>query len=126
MAALPVNTIRALLGAAGINDIVQFNDQTNAKWMARDMFDNEFASFIAKKHNEIDSNIKTYANLPITQDQIRIQPGVKRGLKAVLQWVKDLIQKNLDPTIVPFPVLTSHYLCNAIKHIRILQRNRHQ
>ena len=84
MAALPVNTVQALLIVAGIDDIIQFDAQTNDKRMARDMFDNNFASFIDKTHDEIDSDLKTYVNLPIAQGQIIIQPGIKHGLKAVL------------------------------------------
>ena len=72
--------------------------------MARDMFNNDFASFIDKTHDKIDSHLKTYANLTIAQGNIRIKPGIKRGLKIVLQRVKDLIRTSLDPTIVPFPV----------------------
>ena len=68
------------------------------------MFDNDFASFVENSHDEIDSDLKAYTNLTVIQGQIRIQPGVKRGLKVVLQLLKDLIRTSLDPTIVPFPV----------------------
>ena len=85
MAALPINTVRALLTAADVNDIIQFEAETNAERMARDMFDNDFASFIDKTHEEIDLDLKAYANLTVAQGQIRIQSGITRGLKAVVQ-----------------------------------------
>ena len=40
MAALPVDTVRALLTAAGVDDIIQFDAEISAERMARDMFDN--------------------------------------------------------------------------------------
>ena len=104
MTSPPVNTVRELLTAAGIDDITQVDAEKNAERMARDMFDNDFASFIDKMHDEIDLDLKTYANSIIAQGQIRIQPGVKRGIKSFLQWVKNLIRMSLDPTIIPFPV----------------------
>ena len=104
MAAIPVNTVQALLTAAGVDDIIQFNAETSAKRMARDMFDNDLASFIDKTHDEIDSDLKTCANLTVAQGHSRIHPGEKHVLKAVLQWVKDIIRTSLDPTIVSFPV----------------------
>ena len=85
MAALPVTTARALLEADDIDDIIQFNNQKIDNWMAGDIFDNDFVSFIDKTHNEIDSDLKIYANLTITRGQIRVQPGFKCGLTAVLQ-----------------------------------------
>ena len=85
MAALPVNKVRALLTISGVNDIIQFDTEISAKRMARDMLDNDFASFIDKTHDKNDLNLKTYTNLTVAQGQTRIQTGVKRGLKAVLQ-----------------------------------------
>ena len=72
MAALPVNIVRALLTAAGVDDIIQFDAEASAERMVRDMFDNDFASSIDKTHYEIDSDLKNYANLTISQGQIRI------------------------------------------------------
>ena len=67
MAALPVNIVRSLLTAADIDNVIQFDAETSAERMTRDMFDNDFASFIDKTHDKIDPGLKNYANLTIAQ-----------------------------------------------------------
>ena len=101
---MTVNTVRQLLAIAGVDDTLLFNDETQAQRLASDLFDDTFASCMDKSYEEIDSDLKSYAQLTAAQGQIRLQPGVKRGIKAFVQWTRDMIRTDLDPAAVPIAV----------------------
>ena len=101
---MTVNTVQQLLAIAGVNDTLLFNNETQAQQLASDLFDDTFVSCMDKSYKEIDSDLKSYAQLTAAQGQIRLQPSVKRGIKAFVQWTRDMICTNLDPAAVPIAV----------------------
>ena len=52
-----------------------------------------------------DSNdFKTYSNLTVVEGRIRLQPDIKRNIRALLQWYKHQFILGLNPADEPFPV----------------------
>ena len=100
-----VNTVADLLASVGIDNVGQFNCQTNAERLASDMFNDDFGSFIDKTSVEIEADLKTYSALTIPNGQIRLQPGQKRSIKVAVQWVSDLIRTDQDHITTPIPAV---------------------
>ena len=69
------------------------------------MFDDDLLSCMDKSYEEIEADIKSYSTLTIVQGQTRLQPGTKRSIKAIVQWVRGQIRTNVDPAVGPLPIL---------------------
>ena len=115
---MAANTVRGLLTLVGVDDVDLFNGETQAQRLATDLFDDSFISCMYKSYEDIDSDLKTYAILTNAQGQIRLQPGVKRGIKSFVQWTRDMIRTNQDPMMIPvlafdIALLTRHYKSHA-------------
>ena len=104
------NTARSLISLCGVNDVVQFNVSTSAQRISEEMLDNDFTSFIDKDFNEIDADLKSYSTLTVHQRQIRLQPGTKRSIKALVQLGRDMIRTNQNPGTAPPPILDTALL----------------
>ena len=91
------NTVRSLLALAGVDDSALFNNETKAERMASDMFDDSFESCLDKTFDEIDADLKIYANLTVNSGKITVTPRVKRSIKAFVQWTKDMLRTGRDP-----------------------------
>ena len=63
--------------------------KTPVQMLAEDIFSDDFATCMDKTHKELDSDFKTYSDLTQNQGQIRITPGVKKNIKAFVQWSRD-------------------------------------
>ena len=61
----------------------------------------------AKTYEEIESDLKAYSSLTLAQGQIRINPGMKRAIKAMVQWARDIYRTDLDPNTVAIPVFNN-------------------
>ena len=90
--------------ACQADDVDVFGNETAATRLARNLFDNDFNSYMDKTYEELDSDFKSYSALTQAQGQIRLVPGVKRNIKAFVQWARDCIRQGGDPTTLPFPV----------------------
>ena len=101
MAAVVANTVRQLLAIAGVDDVQQFNGETQAQRLSADMFDDTFTSCMDKTYEELDSDLTMYSSLTVAQGQIRLQPGTKRGKKSFVQWTRDTIRTDRDPVTEP-------------------------
>ena len=97
MAAPNSYTVRMGMAECGVNDIDLFNDQTAAERLAEDLFGGSFETCLDKTHEELDANFKTYSELTQVQGQIRLLPGVKRNIKAFIQWVQDEFRLGRNP-----------------------------
>lgn len=96
-------TVKDAMIACQVDDTNVFDNETAATRLARDLFDNDFSSCMDKTHEELDLDFKSYSELTQAQGQIRLFPGVKRNIKAFVQWTRDCIRQGDDPTTVPFP-----------------------
>lgn len=68
-----------------------------------------------KDFEELDADFKTFSSLNINQGQIRLHPGVKRNIKAFVQWTRDQFCLGMTPWTQPFPVQDSADLMRRYK-----------
>ncbi|KAI2505808.1 hypothetical protein MHU86_8670 [Fragilaria crotonensis] len=97
-------TVVDALIACGVNNNVLFMEQTQAQRIASDIFDNTFTSCMDVTFRELDEHFKTYFDLTAAQGQIRLNPGIRKNIKALVQWVRDEIRLGRDPTDTAFPI----------------------
>jgi len=96
-------TVRQALTSCGVDDVDLFERQTKAERLASELFDDQFASCMDKTFEELDEDLKVYSSLTVNQGQIRLTPGVKKNIKAFIQWCRDMIRTNRDPSSEAFP-----------------------
>ena len=58
-----------------------------------------------KSYEENEADIKSYSTLTVVRGQIHLQPETKHSIKAIVQWVRDLIRTDVDPGVGPLPIL---------------------
>ena len=103
MAAAVPNTVLDSVITCGVNNVALFGGLTQAQRIASEIFDNDFESCRFKTNEEVKEDLKAYSTLTVAQGQIRLQPGVKRNLRAFIQWTKDRLCRSKDPAATPFP-----------------------
>ena len=97
------NTLEAILIQCGVpNDNVLFNGHTKANRIANEIFNDDFNSCMDISHVDFETECKTYSGLTVNQGQIRLTPGTKRNIKAMIQWCRELIIVGSDPVSTPF------------------------
>ena len=99
----PVFTVHDAMVAAGVNDADNYNGRSSAQRIAADIFDDDFSSCMDKTHEDMESDFKSFSTLTAVQGQIRLLPGVKKRIKAFVQWVKDEVRLGREPSLTPFP-----------------------
>ena len=102
--AAPAHTIRQALSACGIDDVAIINGQTNAQRMASEMFLDSFQVCMDKTYDDLKNELKIYASLTIAEGRIRILPGVQNRIRAFIQWTRDQIRQDIDPSTIAFPI----------------------
>ena len=107
-------TVRDALIECGVDDVGIFLDQTPAERTEEDIFDNIFTSCMDVTFKELDEHFKTFSELSVAQGQIRLRPGIRKNIKAFVQWTPDEIRLACDPGATVFPVdqvsdLIRHY-----------------
>jgi hypothetical protein len=93
-------TIFDAMIACGVDNVVLFMEETQAD----DIFDNLFTTCKDMTFKELDDHFKTYSELNVAQGQIRLRPGVRKNIKAFVQWTRDELRLGRDPGTSPFPV----------------------
>ena len=83
--------------------------------LASNLFGDDFETCKDKTMEELDSDFKTYSELTAAQGQIRLQPGVKRKIRAFIQWCRDCYRMGRDPTTETFPVADASDLIRRYK-----------
>jgi hypothetical protein len=98
-------TVVDALIACGVNNAVLFMEQTQAQRIAGDIFDDTFNSCRDITFKELDEHFKTYFDLSLVQGQICLNPGVRKNIKAFVQWTRDELRLGRDPSDTAFPIL---------------------
>lgn len=80
-----------------------FDKESQATRFASDVFDDDFESCMDKTITELEADMKSYAALTQANGQIRLTPGVKKRIKAFIQWSRDMIRVGIEPSSLPFP-----------------------
>ena len=81
-------TAQTMVEALGVmdNNPYLFNSSTFVQCISEELFDNDFNTYMDKSFKDIDEDWKTYAGLTINQGQIRLRPGTKKNVRALVQW----------------------------------------
>ena len=104
MAAPINNTVEELLLQCGVpNDNVLFNGVTKAARIATEVFGDDLNSCMDISFDDFEKECQTYAGLTVAQGQIRLTPGTKRNIKALIQWCRAKIIIGLDPAHIAYP-----------------------
>jgi hypothetical protein len=108
--------------ACGLDHEHLFMDETQAQRFANDIFDDLlFTSCLDIAFKELDKHFKTYSDLTVAQGQIRVRPGTRKNIKAFVQWTRDEIRLNRDPSATPFPIeLVSQLICCYKTHEKFI------
>ena len=88
-----------------VDNVNLFDGATQARRIAIEVFDDDFNTCMDKTMDELDEDFKSYSVLTVANGQIRLNPVVKRNIRAFVQWSRDMIRNGRDPTTVPFPVI---------------------
>jgi hypothetical protein len=72
-----IQTVLDALVTCGVDNVVLFQDETQAQRIADDIFDHLFTTCMDITFKELDDHFKTYADLMVTQGQIWLRPGQK-------------------------------------------------
>ena len=105
MAAPRIYTVREAMAECGVNDDDNFDEKSSAQRIASDIFSDDFSTCMDKSHKELDSDFKSYSDLTQNQGQIRISPGVKKNIKAFVQWSRDEYRLGRNPQ---YGIFNSH------------------
>ena len=97
-------TVTDAIALCGVDNVQIHQGMTRAARIAGDVFFDDFQSCMDKTMDELDSDFKTFSGLTAAQGQIRLLPGVKRSIKAFVQWTRDEIRLDRDPSLIAFPV----------------------
>ena len=76
----------------------------DAAQIASEIFMDSFESVMDISDEDLADAFKTFAGLTIAQGHIRLLPIQKHRIKIFVQWVKDLIRTNVDPSTLDFPI----------------------
>ena len=74
-----------------------FDGQTEKQRLATDLFTYDFSTCIDKSFEELDVDFKSYSDLTSTEGNIRLIPGVKKMIEAVVQFVRKKIMIGRNP-----------------------------
>ena len=96
------HTVLEAMIAIGIDNVAQFDGQTQAERIAEGIFEDDFESCMDKTDSEIDDDLKMWSNLTLANGQIRLQPVQRKRIKAFSQWVKDKLRQGIDPASEAF------------------------
>ena len=102
--------------ACGVNNVDAFLGDTPAFRLATDIFADDFTTCTDKTFEELDSNLKTYSDLTQAQGKNRLLPGIKRNIKAFIQWVKDEQSLGRNTETMAFPVVQDPALLRRYKN----------
>ncbi|KAI2502013.1 Reverse transcriptase (RNA-dependent DNA polymerase) [Fragilaria crotonensis] len=97
-------TVVDAMVTCGVDHDGVFMDETQAQRLASDIFGDQFTSCLDITFKELDEHFKTYSDLTVAQGQIRIRPGIRKNIKAFVQWTRDELRLGRDPTESPFPI----------------------
>ena len=103
----PVNNLTRSLRDCGVETDsggVIWNNESASQRIADEVFNNNFNTCIDITFTELDDHWKTYSSLTVADGRIRLRPGTKVNIRAFVQWVRDKLRTDEDPSAELFPV----------------------
>ena len=120
-----MNTVRDALTLCGINNVQLWNGRTKAQRISSNIFGDDFATAKDLDYDDILDDFKTYSALTVANGQIRLTPGNKRNVRALIQWIKHQYRKGLNPAATPFPVADTHALLRQEQtHLKFMKKSK--
>ena len=120
-----VYTVRDAITACGVNNVALFGGRTQAQRIASEIFDDDFESCRFKSDDELKEDLKSYAGLTVAQGRIHTHPGVRRNVRAFVQWAKDCYQRSENPIVTPFPLAQAAMLIKREQaHIKFVEKSK--
>ena len=104
---LPVFTVRDGIIACGVRNDDSFDGRSSAERIADELFDDDFQMCMDKSIEDLKSDFKSYTDLTVAQGQIRLMPGAKRNIQAFIQFIRDEICQDRDPSTIGFNSIRS-------------------
>ena len=101
---MAAQTVRMTITACGVDDVNLWNGMTKSERISNELFNNDFNTFRDIKYEEIQEEVKSYSRLTAAQGQIRLNPGVKRNIRALIQWVQHQYRCGIIPGVTLFPL----------------------
>ena len=111
----PFTRVNAMFDC-GIVDAVLFVGNTKAIRIATELFDDDFTSCMDKTYVQLDGDLNSYSTLTPSHSQIRLTHGLKKNIKAFIQWKRYQICLGIYPITVRFPVSNASYFIKRYKH----------
>ena len=99
-----IQTVLDAMILCGVDNVAMFMGETQAQRIASEIFDDSFESCMDISFKDLDEHFKTYSDLTAVQGQIRIRPGIRKNIKAFVQWSRDELRLGHEPKMTPFPV----------------------
>ena len=108
------NTVTDAMILCSITDQTLFDGLTQVERITNEVFDDHFTLCMDKSIMKLEDDFKSYSAVTLAQGQIRLNPGIKKNIKAFIQWCRDLIRVGRNPEDEVFPVpdaqdLIRHY-----------------
>ena len=118
-------TVTDAMITCNVNNVILFQGFTQAQRLSADVFDDDFHTCMDKTTDEHDEDFKSYLILALANGQIRLNPAVKRNIRAFMQWSRDMIRTGRDPPTITFPVADAADLIRSYKtHIAYVKKSK--
>ena len=112
------HTVREALSFCGLNN-------AQATRFANEVFGDDFHLVRDKTTDELKEDLKSYSTLTVAQGQIRIHPGRKKNIRAMMHWTRDQFRRGLNPLNTAFPVANAtNLLCQAETHFKFVKKSK--
>ena len=120
------HTVLVAMIAIGIDNVAQFDGQTQAERIAEGIFEDDFESCMDKTDSEIDDDLKMWSSLTLANGQIRLQPVQRKRLKAFSKWVKNKLRQDINPANEAFdPNMTQELIRRSKTHAAFVEKAKH-
>ena len=120
----PTFTVVDAMLTAGVSVVDNFRGSSSAQRIATNIFEDDFNTCMDKTHKDIDDDLKVFSQLAATQGRISVLPGVKKRIKAFVQWVRDHIRLGRNPAHHAFPVVdTASLMRRYVTHEKYIKKS---
>jgi hypothetical protein len=86
----------------GLDHDAVLQEETQAQRLASDIFGNQFSACLDVTFKELDEHFKTYGDLTAAQGRIQVRVGVRKNIKAFVQWTHNELRLGRNPAMTPF------------------------
>lgn len=100
----PAFTVADAMVQCGVPNAPAFAGQTPPRRISQQIFADSFNTALNITIEEVNDALTAFTKLTVNNGRIQLQPGVKRRIRAFVQWARTMLRTGQDPTLVAFPV----------------------